>query len=148
MEGHGSASSGMGFSNTVDPTHGGNSSTIEFQIYQNIDPITTTSFTTTESDDDIDPKGGIDGFFTNNSFLPLVDWSSLIMFKDRVNYNKHAIAIYNQQLGSSNLQDFFVALEELDDKFRNLEIPSAGYKITLRYGTGGYYPIQYQYNRP
>ena len=153
IQGHSADASGLGLNGTINPTHGSGGAT-ELQIYQYIDPITTNSFTTVEEDGpDIQ---GPTGLFTNNSYLPLVDWSSLIMYKDRVHKNKFAISRYNSishvidniVIDFLNLNGYFEALEELDNRFRNLQIPSAEYKIKVKYQTGGNYDIHYQYNRP
>ena len=148
IDGHQSDASGFGFADGGDPTHGSGGD-LPLQIYMPSGPISGASaFVSNEVDNDIDPRSGIGSFSSNNSYLPLVDWTSLILHKDRVHINEYAINAYLNIPSILNVNAFLTAVKELDHRFRTLSMPEDNYTIKLNYQTGGTYEINYQYQKP
>ena len=116
-----------------DPTHGGGGiSNATYGIYTPpSSPIGSTSFQTVEDPSDIDFDPGFDVQSNFTSYYALVDWTPRVLNQDRKRANLFAVDQVGQQASQVNFSLYFQALDLLDQKFMDTQLPLGNYQIRL-----------------
>ena len=81
------------------------------------------------SDVDFDPGFDVQSNFT--SYYALVDWTPRVIHQDRKRANLHAVEQAQEALRLHNYIRYFQALDLLDQKFEDLQLPLGNYQIKL-----------------
>ncbi len=116
-----------------DPTHGsGTGTSTTYGIYTPYSPPTgSNSFQTVDDPSDVDFDPGFDVQSNFTSYYALIDWTPRTLNQDRKRANLHAVSQVEAAVQLHNFPLYFQALDLLDQKFENTQLPLGNYQIKL-----------------